>query len=756
MVKQHFKFDDPTQGDIEELLIDASIQNPFSLKSLKGPKTAQLVDEHANVEERPINGVVQPAINGRKRAVDFFDVAEEVTPTISLLESTTREEKFSYVPQSASKRQKLSEDRKNLPIAKHASLLRQKVRENNVIILLGETGSGKSTQLPQFLSQELPEGCIAVTQPRRVAAINLAKRVSEEMDVRLGKEVGYSIRFDDTSSRQTKIKYLTDGMLLIELLHDPLLSRYSAVILDEAHERTLLTDLLLGFMKSLLKKRIGLKVVVMSATLDAQRFSTFFDDAEIVSIEGRTYPVELFYSKVPQPDFLDAILRAVFQLHMGQASGDILVFLTGSDEIENLSTQIRDYSEQLKKDVPKILVLPLYASLSQDQQARVFHATPRNTRKIILATNIAETSITVPGVRYVIDSGLQKIKAFNAKMGFESLEVSPISQSNADQRTGRAGREAPGKCWRMYQESTYKSLDKSAEAEIKRVDLSQAILALKARGVEDVLGFHYIEPPSREAIVRALEHLYALGALDDTGSITETGSQMSTIPLPPALARVLLAAKKEDCVSEIVDIVSCFSVDGIFLDKADKREEIAEARKRFESVEGDHITLLNVLRAYMEVRDGVSKWCDDSFLDKRALRTVIDIRKQLLQHAARAGLGVSNHLATNDDDDDDDATARSSGLPGAKLAGSESILRAFLTGFVSHTAFLSPDGSYRTTTGNAAVSIHPSSVLYGKQVEAIVYHESIFTTRLWVRGVSRVESQWVREVAPNWTGRSRA
>lgn len=739
MVKQHFKFDDP-QGSVEAEPRQQE-DNPFSLKSGRNSATSGGDSAQPPRVLEAVEAGASPHTNGRKRAVDFFEEKDlATTAKVQKVNGHNQPSQHTYVPQSAEKRQKILSDRQSLPISKHAQYLRQQVRDNSVIILLGETGSGKSTQLPQFLLEDRPEGCIAITQPRRVAAISLAKRVSEEMDVRLGKEVGYSIRFDDTSSRQTQIKYLTDGMLLIELLHDPLLSRYSTVILDEAHERSLLTDLLLGFMKKLLKRRIGLKIVVMSATLDAEKFSKFFDDAEIVRIEGRTYPVDLYYSRIAQNDYMDAILRSIFQVHMGQATGDVLVFLTGSDEIENLATQLRSYAEQLKKDVPRLLILPLYASLPQEQQSRVFHAAPRNTRKIILATNIAETSITVPGVRYVIDSGLQKVKAYNAKIGFESLEVSPISQSNADQRTGRAGREAQGKCWRMYQESTYKTLDKSAEAEIKRVELSQAVLALKARGVDDVLGFDYIDPPSRESIVRALEHLYSLSALDDSGKITTIGQTMSTIPLPPSLARVLLAAQREACVSEIIDIVSCLSVDGVFLDKAEQREEIAESRKRFESVEGDHITLLNVLRAYLEVDEGIAKWCDDSFLDKRALKTVVDIRRQLLQHAERAGLTPST----------------SSTSSSTQTLSTENILRAFLTGFISHTAFLSPDGSYRTTTGNHAVSIHPSSVLYGKKVEAIVYHESVFTTRLWVRGVSRVEGKWVTDVAPNWTGRRTA
>lgn len=734
MVKQHFKFEDKAAEEVND--------NPFSLPSSKlqvnGHESTFSHDAQVNGHGHSLTSNSDARVvstNGRKRAVDFFedDSSKRSKPAADSFRPAA-EDSHGNNMQTPAKRRKIAGDRAALPIFKHASMLKQKVRENNVIILIGETGSGKSTQLPQFLLEDRPDGCIAVTQPRRVAATNLAKRVSEEMDVRLGKEVGYSIRFDDMSSKHTKIKFLTDGMLLVELLNDPLLSRYSTVILDEAHERSMLTDLLLGFMKLLAKKRIGLKLIVMSATLDADRFSHFFDDAEVVRIEGRTFPVALYYSKAAQSDYLDAILRAVFQIHLGEATGDTLVFLTGSDEIENLATQLREYAEQLKGDVPRLLVLPLYATLPQDQQSRVFHSTPRNTRKVILATNIAETSITVPGVRYVLDCGLQKVKGFNAKIGFESLEVTPISQSNADQRAGRAGREAPGKCWRMYQEGTFRSLDVSAEAEIKRVELSQAILALKARGVDDVLNFEYIEPPPRESIVRALEHLYSLGALNDSGSITPIGKTMSTMPLPPALARVLIAAGEQDCVSDVIDIVSCLSVDKIFLDKSDKREEIAESRKRFESIEGDHLTLLNVFRAYLDLKHDSSKWCDDAHVDKRNLRTAENVRKQLLEHSTRAGLLVSMKSSS-------------------PQSSTEQILRAFLTGFISHTAFLSPDGSYRTTIGNSAVSIHPSSVLYGKKVEAIVYHESVFTTRLWVRGVSRVEGKWLREVAPNWSGR---
>jgi HrpA-like RNA helicase len=733
MVKTHITFDDEP----------AAQANPFSLKS-NGARVPSAASEpvsngqSAKHLSKTSEKVKEP--EQKKRIVNFQEDKEGFSS--ARITNGTH-----HVRQSHTTRQKLAEDRGRLPIAQHADQLREKVRENSCLVLLGETGSGKSTQLPQFLLDDVPEGCIAVTQPRRVAAINLAKRVAEERDCRLGREVGYAIRFDDQSSKHTRIKYLTDGMLLIELMNDPLLSRYSVIILDEAHERTLLTDLLLGFMKLLLKRRMGFKVVVMSATLDAERFSAFFDDAEIVTIEGRTFPVELYYTKTSQQDYLDAILRTVFQIHMGQPSGDLLVFLTGSDEIENLATLIRDYAEQLSRDVPRMLVLPLYASLPQDQQARVFAGKPKNTRKIILSTNLAETSVTVPGVRYVIDSGLQKVKSFNSKLGFESLEVSPVSRSSAEQRTGRAGREAPGKCWRLYTETTFKTLDQTASPEIARVSLASAVLALKTRGVDDVLGFPYIDPPARDALVRALEELYALGALDDGGRITPVGKHMSTLPLSPALARVLIAAGEQAAVHEVIDIVACLSVDGLFVDRASEREDIAAARARLASTEGDHLTLLNVVRQYLDVlnsqaeQDGpesVSTWCKQMYLDQRALRTILDIRKQLLQHAARAGLVGADPYPSS--------TRNELDLP-------ERILRSILIGFVTHTAFLSPDGSYRTTNGNTAVAIHPSSTLYGKKHEAIVYHESVFTTRLWVRGVSRIETTWLRETAPHYAGR---
>lgn len=648
----------------------------------------------------------------RKRAVDFFD--DDDSATARQVARTDR--------------RKIQEARSALPIAAHEARIRQTVRDNAVVVLLGETGSGKSTQVPQFLLDDYP-GAIAVTQPRRVAAVNLARRVADERACELGGQVGYSIRFDDRSSHATRIKYLTDGMLLIELMRDPLLSSYSVVVLDEAHERSLLTDLLLGFMKALLRKRMGLKVVVMSATLDAQAFSTFFDDAEILAVEGRSYPVSLYYTKTPLEDYVDAVLRAVFQVHLHEATGDVLVFLTGSDEIEQLCELVRGYAGQLPKEAPKIQPLPLYAALSQSAQQAVFDPPLQNCRKVVFCTNIAETSVTVPGVRYVVDCGLQKQRARHPKIGVEELKVVPLARSNADQRAGRAGREAAGKCWRLYTEDTYDRLPAAAEPEIRRVGLASAVLAMKARGVDDVLNFDYLDPPDRDALVAALEELYSLGALDDGGAITELGGRMAAIPLTPALARVLIAAEKEDCTAAVVDIVAALSVDNVFVERADARDAIAEARKRYASSDGDHLTYLNVVRAYLATAEAHrADWCADNFVSRRAMRTTADIRAQLLRH-------VGDAANMNADVDP------------------EAVLRAFLAGYVTSTAFLTTDGSYRTTTRNQAVAIHPSSTLHGSKPEAIVFTESALTTRLWVRGVSRVQPSWLADVSPGWSGR---
>lgn len=492
-------------------------------------------------------------------------------------------------------------------------------------------------EIPQFIveaglaSKEL--GAVAVTQPRRVAAVNLARRVAEETMTRLGSKVGYTVRFDDTSSSETIIKYLTDGMLLREILSDELLLRYKFVVLDEAHERTLRTDMLFGMIKKIQRIREEkhkrgeagiepLKVVVMSATLDAEKFSEFFNRAKILYISGRLYPVDTLFTTEPQADYIDAALVSIFQIHVNNPKGDILVFLPGQEAIESLTALVNDYASQLRPSQQKLLTCPLFAALPPSQQQKVFDPAPENTRKVVLATNIAETSITISGIKYVIDCGLAKLRGFNPKIGVESLLLHPISKSSAWQRTGRAGREQAGVCYRLYTEETFRELEDDTVPEIRRCNLAAAVLALKASGIEDVLDFDYMDRPSRASLVRALEELYALGAINDQGQLSELGKQMAGFPLDPMFSKVLIQSKEYECTLEAISIISLLSVDSIFFTPSDKREQAAEARKKFIHPDGDHLTLLNVLKSYWEVKGDI-EWCRENFINNRNMKVAL-------------------------------------------------------------------------------------------------------------------------------------
>ena len=731
--------------------------------------------------------------------------------------------------------QQLLDSRKALPIFPHAEEIRRQLKDKNVLLLVGETGSGKSTQVPQFLVGEawartkavaLPSkngalrkshvgGCIAVTEPRRVAAISLARRVADEMGTPLGgsspaSTVGYSVRFDNSTSPSTKIKYVTEGMLLQELLHDPALKQYSAVIVDEVHERGVNVDLILGFLRGLaceIKAERGglpLKLIVMSATADMEAIREFFvaktseaaagSDPEIApmssekeqpnvhsapstapdgerasssewsgissdegdtstmgpslqsndyvrtdtkalaavcQIKGRQFPVQVIYTSLPVEDFVDAALQSIHQIHYKEPlPGDILVFLTGQETVENLEKLVNEYALGLDKTLPRLLVLPLFAALPQSAQHRVFASPPPRTRKIILATNIAETSVTIPGVRYVIDSGKAKMKHFRSRLGLDSLLVKPISKSAANQRKGRAGREAPGKCFRLYTEHDYLSLEADDAPEILRCDLTQAILTMKARGIGDVFEFPFLTRPPSDALEKAMIQLLNLKALDGTGRITELGVRIAKLPLTASLGRVLLAAAEQelDCLPEVIDIISCLSVENIFTNfsSEEEKEEAEKARRELYRREGDHLTMLATVQAYAMEDADRKAWADRHFVSHRAMKAVMDVRKQLTAQCRQAKL-LNDPMSTRAQRTD--------------LAAP--ILQSFLTGFAWHTARLMPDGSFRTIVGNQRVAIHPSSVLYGRKVEAIMYNEFVFTNRSYGRSVSAVQMKWI-------------
>ncbi|KAJ5103177.1 ATP-dependent RNA helicase prh1 [Penicillium argentinense] len=687
----------------------------------------------------------------------------------------------------------LYEQRKNLPIFGHSDEIRKKLREQDVMLLVGETGSGKSTQIPQFLVNEFwcrptdtkitkPDGtekpikvggCIAITQPRRVAAISLARRVAEEMGTPLGSsspasKVGYSVRFDTSTSPSTRIKFLTEGMLLQEMLHDPWLTKYSAVVVDEVHERGVNVDLVTGFLRNLVSGQdkgrggVPLKVVVMSATADMESLQGFFQegfkleaeekkliqngsykaddqnekkrkDITVCRIKGRQFPVKTIYAPEPVHDFVDAALKVIFQIHCKEPMpGDILVFLTGQETVEALEHLVNEYAIGMDPALPKIQVLPLFAALPQAAQQRVFMPAPPRTRKIVLSTNIAETSVTVSGVRYVVDCGKAKIKQFRSRLGLDSLLVKPISKSAAIQRKGRAGREAPGQCFRLYTEKDYLTLDETNTPEILRCDLSQALLNMKARGVDDIVRFPFLTRPPREALEKALLQLLNIEALEETGKISEIGQHIAKLPLTPTLGRVLLAAAENgaDCLTDVIDIISCLSVENIFLNvNSEEKKEAAEtARRDLYRREGDHLTMLATVRAYAAEHADRKAWAERHLVSHRAMQSVMDVRKQLRMQCRQA------KLLPKDQRDDHYPD------PSPVL-----ILQSFLRGFATNTARLVPDGSYRTVVGNQTVAIHPSSVLFGKKVEAIMYNEFVFTNRSYARGVSAVQMDWVGE-----------
>lgn len=628
----------------------------FSKPLPKQPSRTEVKHATSNATDKPANGDAAPK-NHQK-------ASHKHTKDISKSSSLKAKAKSLYLT------------RKNLPIFPHGHEIRNHLRKNNVMLLIGETGSGKSTQIPQFLVNEdwarptktkivqddgsMKEisvgGCIAITQPRRVAAISLARRVADEMGTPLGSsspasQVGYSVRFDTSTSPNTRVKYLTEGMLLQEMLHDPWLTRYSMVVVDEVHERGVNVDLVLGFLRRMvagdLKGRGGvpLKIAVMSATVDMESLLWFFregfhpedraengqfeeEDIALCHIKGRQFPVRTIYSPEPVHDFVDAALKVIFQIHYKEPMpGDILVFLTGQETVEALEHLINEYAVGMDPALPKVQVLPLFAALPQTAQQRVFLPAPPRTRKVILATNIAETSVTVSGVRFVVDCGKAKIKQFRSRLGLDSLLVKPISKSAAIQRKGRAGREAPGLCYRLYTEKDYLSLDETNTPEILRCDLSQALLNMKARGVDDVIGFPFLTRPPREALEKALLQLLSIEALDETGKISETGSRMAKLPLTPPLGRVLLAAADNgpECLSDVIDIISCLSVENIFLSTTteEKKEEAEAARKDLYRREGDHLTMLATVQAYAAENTDRKAWAERHMVSHRAMQSVM-------------------------------------------------------------------------------------------------------------------------------------
>lgn len=632
--------------------------------------------------------------------------------------------------------------RRDLPVHKQRKEFLDMYHQHQILVFVGETGSGKTTQIPQYvLYDEQPQHTgklIACTQPRRVAAMSVAQRVSQELDVELGQEVGYSIRFENRTGPKTLLKYMTDGQLLRESMHDHDMSRYSTIILDEAHERTLATDILMALLKQIAARRKDLKIIVMSATLDAQKFQSYFYNAPLLAVPGRTHPVEIFYTPEAERDYLEASVRTVLQIHATEPEGDILLFLTGEEEIEDACRRISlEVDDMIREsDAGPMKVYPLYGTLPPAQQQRIFDKAPdalrkggRPGRKCIVSTNIAETSLTIDGIVYVVDPGFSKQKIYNPRSRVESLLVSPISKASAQQRAGRAGRTRPGKCFRLYTEVAFKKeLIEQTYPEILRSNLSNTVLELKKLGVEDLVHFDLMDPPAPETMMRALEELNYLACLDDDGELTRLGSMASEFPLDPALAVMLISSPEFYCSNEILSITSLLSVPQIWVRPNSARKRADEMKALFAHADGDHLTLLNAYHAFKGVEQNggdPKQWCHEHFLSFRHLSSADNVRAQL-----------KRIMETNE--------IELMSTPFQDKEYYTNIRRALLTGFFMQVAMRESSNSkvYKTVKDDQLVMIHPGTSV-ASPYDWVVYNEFVLTTKQYVRTITNIRPEWL-------------
>ncbi|XP_075709158.1 putative ATP-dependent RNA helicase DHX40 [Rhinoderma darwinii] len=646
-----------------------------------------------------------------------------------------------------------------LPIHKCKDELLQAAKAHLFFVVTGDTGSGKTTQLPQYLYKAGfgKHGIIGVTQPRRVATISVAQRVAEEMDCSLGRTVGYQVRFDDCTSQNTAIMYMTDGCLLRHTLTDPNLTKFSTVVLDEAHERSLSTDILFGLlrkqflMKCTSNRKYPLKVIVMSATLDIERLSKFFGNCPVCTIPGKVFPIkERFHNLIGPRDkdnsaYVTETVKVTLQTHLNEPAGDILVFLTGQSEIEKAcdvlyqKAEMIDYRHDVYDSaVEGLLILPLYGSMPTDQQKRIFLPPPKGIRKCVVATNIAATSVTIAGIRYVIDSGFVKQLNHNPRAGLDVLEIVPISKSEAVQRTGRAGRTASGKCHRIYSEEFWeKCMPDHMIPEIKRTSLTSVILTLKCLEVNDVIRFPYLDPPEERFILEALRKLYQCSAIDRSGNVTDLGRFIVEFPLSPNLACALIKATSLGCEDLLLPVAAMLSVEHVLIQSgvAQKEKEAEKSHKTLSDMAGgdnDFATLFSIFE-HCKSSDNPASWCHRHAVHWRAVKSAFSVEKQLRD--------LTNKLKQMKN-----FPVESSDLPENEL-----LKHCLCAGFFSNVARRSIGRTFCTMDGNGSmVHIHPSSALCGQEanLEWILFHSVLVTSKIYVRTVCPIRYEWVKDLLP--------
>lgn len=640
---------------------------------------------------------------------------------------------------------KLLELRKKLPVYGMRSEIIKTISENRVVIIEGATGSGKTTQIPRFVYEAgicSSDKAIVCTQPRRVAAISVATRVAEEMDIDLGNEIGYRVRFDAKESEKTKLFYMTDGLLMREFVSDENIDNFGAVIIDEAHERTINSDIIIGLLKLLMDRRSDLRVVVMSATLEAEKFKMFFDqtcsfNVPHIVVPGRLFRVKKVYVESPVQKYINEASARVIDIHFNKDPGDILVFLTGEEEIETFCTRIKDqiYGQEHPTGM-SAYVLPLYASLPANEQAKIFRpAKQPNTRKIIVSTNIAETSLTIDGVVYVIDPGLVKQNRYIPERRMSALLVVPVSKASAQQRCGRAGRTREGWCYRLYTKSYFeKEMIEQTIPEIQRTDLCSVILLMLAAGITDIINFPLIDPPKYYLVKSAILELYYLGAIDRMGRLTESGKILANLPVDPKLAKVLLASSDYGCVKEAATIVSLMAEHGQIFFRPSKDTKSADAAHRqFKCSYSDHISMIRAFNAFENSEDQ-RKFCNENFLNYRVLDRAYKARHQILSLLRKYCIEISSLYETSDN-------SRNENL----------VLQALLSGLFMQVCKLNNlKKNYLFLTNQNEASIHVSSNLVKVKPEWVMYSEYVFTNTNCIRTVSQIDPQWLFHIQPEF------